>query len=212
MEKKLVLLYNDNGDIMKYPAGIKNNIQKQINYGNRGMSLEADINITNEQYLLDNKAVIYKKPTPITINQVDYKSRTDAVIKEAHFKIPSTTDYNGVYRGKYIDFEAKETKLNSFPLNNIHKHQITHLQKVGEHGGIGFLIVKFTKLDKIFLLEEKELTNFIKENERKSIPIDFFESNGYPITLKWNPRIDYLQVVDKLINKGDNSEKVDNDL
>ena len=51
-----------------------------------------------------------------------------------------------------------------------------------------------------------------QENERKSIPIDFFESNGYPITLKWNPRIDYLQVVDKLINKGDNSEKVDNDL
>lgn len=197
---------------MKYPAGIKNKLEKQINYGNRGMSLENDINVTNEQYLLNNKAIIYKKPTPITINQVDYKSRTDAVIKEAHFKIPSTTDYNGVYKGKYIDFEAKETKLNNFPLSNIHNHQITHLQKIVEHGGIGFIIVKFTTLDKIFLLEEKELTNFIKSNTRKSIPIDYFESNGYPIPIKWNPRIDYLQVVDKIINKGDKSEKMDNNL
>ena len=212
MVKKIVLLYNSNGDIMKYPAGIKNTVQKQINYGNRGMSLENDLNITNEQYLSNNKAVIYKKPTPITIKQVDYKSRVDAVIKEAHFKIPSTTDYNGVYKGKYIDFEAKETKLNSFPLNNIHNHQIIHLQRIVEHGGIGFIIVNFTTLDKIFLLEEKDLTNFIKNNERKSIPIEYFEKYGYPLSIKWNPRLDYLQVVDQLINKGDKCEKMDNNL
>lgn len=209
MVKKKVLLYNDNGDIMKYPAGIKNNINKQINYGNRGMSLENDLNITNEQYLSNNKAIIYKKPTPITINQVDYKSRVDAVIKEAHFKVPSTTDYNGIYKGKYIDFEAKETKLDYFPLGNIHAHQILHLQRIVEHGGIGFLIVKFTKFDKIFLLEEKELTNFLKTSTRKSIPMNFFEKFGYLIPVKWNPRIDYLQVVDQLINKGDKNEKMD---
>ena len=158
MEKKLVLLYNDNGDIMKYPAGIKNNIQKQINYGNRGMSLEADINITNEQYLLDNKAVIYKKPTPITINQVDYKSRTDAVIKEAHFKIPSTTDYNGIYKGRYIDFEAKETNnKTSFPLSNIHVHQLKHIEKIINHGGIAFMIIRFNLLNETYLLKGEDM-------------------------------------------------------
>ena len=91
-----------------YRTSINNKYQS---HSNRGMVLENDLNATNEYYLLNNVAVIYKKPTPITINKVDYPSRKDAVIKEAHFKIPSTTDYNGIYKGKYIDFEAKETKL-----------------------------------------------------------------------------------------------------
>ena len=56
---------------MNYPNGknkIKNN---NINYGNRGMNLEEDLNITNEYYLETNTAVIYKKPTPIVINHVN---------------------------------------------------------------------------------------------------------------------------------------------
>lgn len=194
---------------MKYPTGTKKEIQKIVNYGNRGMSLESDLNIANEQYLLNNIAVIHKKPTPITINQVDYKSRIDATIKEAHFKIPSTTDYNGVYKGKYLDFEAKETKLDAFPLSNIHNHQIKHLQKIVEHGGIGFLIVRFNKYNKTFLLEEKKLTDFLNKETRKSIPISYFEKNGYTIDTKWNPRIDYLKIIDKIISKGDKIEKRD---
>lgn len=194
---------------MKYPTGTKKQSNKTIIYGNRGMSLESDLNITNEQYRLNDIAIIYKKPTPVTINQVDFKSRKDAVIKEAHFKIPSTTDYNGIYRGKYIDFEAKETKLDYFPLQNIHKHQIEHLQKISKHGGIGFFIIMFTKYNKLFLLTEEKLTLFIKKNERKSIPISYFEENGYEIPIKWSPRIDYLNIVDRLIDKGDKGEKMD---
>ena len=138
---------------MKYPNGIKKDYINIKSHSNRGMNLENDLNDTNNYYLNNNIAIIYKKPTPITINKVDYKSRKDAVIKEAHFKTPSTTDYNGIYKGKYIDFEAKETKSEtSFPLNNIHKHQIEHLIKIYKHGGIGFIIVRFTKLNKTYLL------------------------------------------------------------
>ena len=60
-------------------------------YSNRGMGLENDLNNTNKYNLDNDIAVIYKKPTPITINKVNYHSRTDATITEAHFKIPSTT-------------------------------------------------------------------------------------------------------------------------
>ena len=80
------------------------------------MNLENDINESNAYYLEKDIAIIHKKPTPIgVVKQVANK------ITEAYFKSPSTTDYNGLYAGKYIDFEAKETKnKTSFPLNNIH--------------------------------------------------------------------------------------------
>lgn len=187
---------------MNYPSGIVKN-KKTITYGNRGMRLEGDLNATNEYYLIQNKGIIYKKPTPITINKVDYLSRRDAVIREAHFKIPSTTDYNGIYKGRYIDFEAKETKLKSFPLSNIHKHQVDHLKRIVDHGGIGFIIVSFTTEGKIFLLEENKLSSFISNNTQKSIPISYFEENGYEIKLKFNPRIDYLEIIDKIYFKGE---------
>lgn len=193
---------------MKYPNGIIKHTQNSVSYGNRGMNFESEINLTNEYYLKENKAVIYKKPTPITINRVDFKSRKDAVITEAHFKIPSTTDYNGIYKGKYIDFEAKETKLNYFPLNNIHNHQILHLKRIMEHGGIGFILVNFTKKDKIFLLPIQKLLGFIENQEKKSISIDFFETNGYLIKPKYQPRIDYLTIVDKLYFKGEDVWKI----
>ena len=129
---------------MSYQIGIKRQDYNYL-YSNRGMGLEQDINDSNNYYLVQDIAVVYKKPTPITINKVDYKSRSDAIIKEAHFKIPSTTDYNGIYKGKYIDFEAKEVKnKTSFPLSNIHSHQINHLKNITQHGGIGFIIVRFS--------------------------------------------------------------------
>ena len=188
---------------MKYPGGITSNIKKNTIYSNRGMNFEADINITNSYYLDTNKAIIYKKPTPIIINKVDYHSRKDATIKEAHFRVPSTTDYNGIYKGKYIDFEAKETKLNYFPLSNIHEHQILHLKRIIKHGGIGFILVNFTKINKIYLLPGEKLFKFIDENERKSIPIDYFEKYGYFIKPKYNPRIDYLEIIDKIYIEGE---------
>lgn len=82
-----------------------------IEYGGRGMTLEKDIELSNDYYLKHGKAVIHKKPTPVQIVNVHYPKRSKAVINEAYFRTPSTTDYNGVYNGYYIDFEAKETKI-----------------------------------------------------------------------------------------------------
>lgn len=185
---------------MQYPNGIKKKIINTNSHSNRGMNLEADLNDTNEFYRYNDIAIIYKKPTPITINKVDYKSRCDAVIKEAHFKVPSTTDYNGIYKGKYIDFEAKETKsLTSFPLNNIHKHQISHLENIYNHGGIGFIIIRFTRLNKTYLLFIENLLSFLNKEKRVSIPISYFEENAYIIKEGIRPRLDYLKIID---NKG----------
>ena len=120
---------------MNYPNKKKIINENYIYYGKRGMNLEDDINSSNKYYLDNDIAVIYKKPTPIKVVKVDYNKRINTKITEAYYEIPSTTDYNGIYKGKYIDFEAKETKSKtSFSLNNIHKHQIDHLIKVKNHG------------------------------------------------------------------------------
>ena len=190
---------------MKYPNGNKKKqrsmiTNNNISYKNRGMTLEGELNDSNEYYREIDKAYIYKKPTPIKITKVDYPSRDKAVIKEAFFTIPSTTDYNGIYKGYYIDFEAKETKSKtSFTLNNIHQHQIKHIRNTYNHGGIVFLIIRFTNLNETYLLFAKDFLEFIDKEERKSIPLEFFKEKAYLIKDTYNPRIDYLKIIDSII-------------
>ena len=185
---------------MNYPTGIKKEISNKNkitrNYKNLGMDLENDINSTNEYYISKKKAYIYKKPTPIKLVNVDYKK---GEIKEAYFERPSTTDYNGIYRGKYIDFEAKETvnKI-GFPLVNIHKHQINHIRNIVNEKGICFLIVRFIKYNETYVLMAKDFLNYIDSNNKRIVPIEYFRKYGYKINDKFIPRVDYLEIIDKL--------------
>lgn len=157
------------------------------------MTLESELNDSNKYYLENNIAVVYKKPTPVKVLK-----RVNEKIVDAYFEKPSTTDYNGLYKGKYIDFEAKETKnRSSFPLNNIHPHQIKHIENIIKNEGISFIIVRFTTIGKTFLLFGKDLLNFIKNNNRKSIPLDYFNEKGYIIKDKLNPKVDYIEIINK---------------
>ena len=170
-----------------------NNFNSKINYGNRGMILENDINETNNYYLINNIAIIYKKPTPIKILHLDYKTNK---ITNAFFETQSTLDYNGVYKGRYIEFDAKETtSKTSFPLSNIHNHQIKHIENIINNDGICFLIIRFVSLNKTYLLFGKDLINFIKNEERKSIPLSYFENNCKKVELKYSPRLDYIKII-----------------
>ncbi|WP_270179015.1 Holliday junction resolvase RecU [Alkalihalobacillus sp. CinArs1] len=176
--------------------------QKQKSYSNRGMTLEEDINKSNTYYLSVGKAVIHKKPTPVQIVNVDYPKRSAAVIKEAYFKQASTTDYNGVYKGRYIDFEAKETKnKTSFPLNNFHEHQISHMKQVIEQSGICFIILRFSTSDEVFFYDATHLFQHwteMKNGGRKSIKKEDIEKDGIKIPYTFQPRIDYMKIIDKM--------------
>lgn len=186
---------------INYPIKKEKNLT-EINYAHRGLTLEKELNESNKYYKAHNIALIYKKPTPIQIVKVDYPKRQKAVIKEAYFQAPSTTDYNGIYREKYIDFEAKEIKSKTaFPLQNIHVHQIEHLKQVIELGGIAFIIVKFTNLNKVFLLDGKLTVKLYEDylnDGSKSISIKTFIEKGHEITEKCVYTLDYLKVVDKV--------------
>ncbi|MBQ4343424.1 MAG: Holliday junction resolvase RecU [Erysipelotrichaceae bacterium] len=188
--------------MINYPNGKKiseSNVTHHISASRRGMTLEADINQTNEYYLSTDKAVIHKKPTPVQIVHVDYPKRTAAKITEAYFKVPSTTDYNGIYRGKYIDFEAKETaSKTSFPFSSIHPHQIEHLKKVLQHGAIGFFIIRFKAYDETFFVEASKIIPHYLDDQKRSLSYKWFKEEGILIPFGLSPSVHYLKVIDQL--------------
>lgn len=195
--------YRSNRDKIKVKKQVE---KKKIAYSNRGMTLEEDLNATNERYLASGEAVIHKKPTPIQVVNVDYPKRSAAKITEAYYRRASTTDYNGVYKGYYLDFEAKETKRKqSFPLNNFHEHQIKHMKDCINHGGICFIILRFSFSNRLFVLEAEELFPWWEQQfgskGRKSIPLASIEKVGFELSYGFSPRIPYLEAVDKIIKK-----------
>ncbi len=198
-----------------YPAGVKAPITSKgvkkkttekkkyslkVQAGNRGLGFEDEINKSNEYYLSKGIAVIHKKPTPIKIVKVDYSR--GAKITEAFFQEPSTTDYNGIYKGRYIDFEAKSThSKTSFPLKNIPIQQIDHLNAVLSLGAIAFFLIEIVPLNKAYLLPASYVCSFYKEKPRESIPVKDIQENGFELIEKYNPRLDYLKAVDECFFK-----------
>lgn len=179
--------------------------QSTTSFSNRGMRFEEAINASNEYYLNHGQAVIHKKPTPIQIVNVDYPRRSAAVIKEAYFKEASTTDYNGVYQGHYLDFEAKETQnKTSFPFKNFHQHQIDHMERCLAQDGICFVLLWFSQLQRCFFLDSKHLIhhwNQQKKNGKKSLPLFLIEELGIEISPKIAPRVPYLEAVDQYLRE-----------
>ena len=194
--------------MIKYPNGTKyqpsaekkrtprkGREELSLSASNRGMNLEEDINLSNEWYKEQDIAVITKRPTPVNIVKVDYSH--GARITDAYFEKQSTTDYNGVYKGRYIDFEAKNTKSKtSFPLSNIEQHQIDHLKRVIKHGGIAFFIIQFQLLNEVYLLDASFVIEFYEHGERKSIPYETFLEDGILIKQGYSPRLFYIDAVE----------------
>jgi recombination protein U len=195
------------GKLVKYPDGSVREIEdkkkkkeKDFSKSNLGSDFETEINESNDYYRLKQIAVIHKKPTPVQIVKVDYPARNKAKIVEAYYKTPSTTDYNGIYKEKYIDFEAKSCRELNFSFERIYDHQIRHLEQIDKMGGISFLIIEFSSIDEVYILPAKLLVEKYEENlngGRKSIPYDYIKDNGVVVERGFAPRLAYLKAVDK---------------
>ncbi len=188
--------------MIKYPTRKPNYVESKRDTRNRGMAFEALVDESNRHYLAHDKAVIHKKPTPVQIVGVDYPSRSQAKITEAYYRTPSTTDYNGIYKGRYIDFDVKESQsMTSFPLKNVHAHQLTHLKNVHAHGGVAFLLIYFRKRDTVHLLGCEPLATYAERAKkgRKSITYDEIVKDGYTVKCGFRPPVDYLKAVEAYI-------------
>lgn len=147
--------------------------------GLRGSTLEEFINLTNEKYLQHGLALIQKIPTPITPIEIDQKTRH---ITLAYFDQKSTVDYIGVVQGIPVCFDAKECREDTFPLANIHEHQVQFMENFEKQGGIAFLLIFYTKRDAYYYLRFEKLMEFWKRAEeggRKSFRMDELEDRYF---------------------------------
>ena len=157
---------------------------------NRGMMLESIINRTINVYKKNGIALFHKKEIPIKFSKIS-DSDGKLKIQEGRIESKSTTDYYGVYKGGFIAFEAKSTKLNSLPISNIKEHQLKYLFDVLNMGGKAFFIVCFQKYDEYFIISPDTISSL----ERKSLSIDIARKEGIKLELIYPGIIDFVELI-----------------
>src|SRR5699024_3863925 len=128
--------------------------------------------------------------------------RSAAEITEGYFQSKSTTDVNGIYRSKYIDLEATETKNKTlYPLANIREHQLTHMESILNHGGICFFMSRFTIYNETYFVPGEVVSKYWYQKEntcKKSFAYSVIKNKGHLIPFKYQARVDYLSIIDRL--------------
>lgn len=150
-----------------------------VSRGLRGSTLEELVNRTNEQYAEKKLALIQKIPTPITPVKMD---KSHHQITLAYFEQKSTVDYIGAVQGIPVCFDAKECRTDTFPLSNIHRHQVEFMQAFEEQGGIAFFLLFFSSEDLFYYLPLRLLLRFwnrMEQGGRKSFRREELEECFY---------------------------------
>ncbi len=163
--------------------------------GLRGSTLEDMINRTNEHYDELGLALIQKIPTPITPVQIDKEHRH---ITLAYFDKISTVDYIGAVQGIPVCFDAKECAADTFPLQNIHEHQMIFMDKFEKQGGISFLILYYTEKDALYYMRYREICRYWERAQKGGRKSFRFEELDPDYFIEWKhqafvPYLNYLQ-------------------
>ena len=167
--------------------------------GLRGSILEELINHCNDKYLENNLALIQKIPTPIKPITIDKETRH---ITLAYFDQKSTVDYIGVVQGIPVCFDAKECSSNTFPIQNIHDHQMEFMSNFEKQGGVAFIILYFSTYDEKYYIPFTDIMFFwnrSKEGGRKSFTYDEVNKE-YKIRSVRGIMIHYIEMIQKDLN------------
>ncbi len=143
--------------------------------GLRGSTLEELINRTNELYAKQGLCIVQKIPTPITPIKMN-EDHTQITL--AYFDQKSTVDYIGAVQGIPICFDAKECAKDTFALANIHEHQVGFMEKYEKQGGVSFIIIYYSHLERFCYVRYEHLRMLwdrMLDGGRKSFRIDELE-------------------------------------
>lgn len=168
--------------------------------GLRGSTLEDLINRTIEQYQDKGLSVIQKVPTPITPVRIEKETRH---ITLAYFDKKSTVDYIGVVQGIPVCFDAKECAVDTFPLQNIHEHQVKFMGDFEKQDGISFLLLFYSHRNEYYYMRYKEMMKFwtrALEGGRKSFTYEELNPN-YFLTLKGGYLVPFLEGIQLDLNE-----------
>ena len=160
------------------------------------ITLEELVNRTNEQYREKGLALIQKIPTPITPVRMDKENRH---ITLAYFEQRSTVDYIGAVQGIPVCFDAKECCVKTFPLANIHPHQVAFMDEFEKQKGIAFFLIYFSADNVFYYLTLRKLKEFWKRMEdggRKSFRREELDEKFY-LSGKNGFLVPYLEGIQK---------------
>lgn len=166
--------------------------------GLRGSALEEMINRTNDTYRDMKLCLVQKIPTPITPIEIDPQKRH---ITLAYFEQKSTVDYIGACQGIPICFDAKESAVDTFSLQNIHEHQVEFMKDFSLQGGVAFFLIYYTHKDLMYFMSIEEMVPFVKRSlsgGRKSIRFDELKEENF-LQKKPGILVPYLDMVDKYL-------------
>ncbi len=152
------------------------------------------INYTIEDYRVRKLALIQKVPTPITPVNIEPESRH---ITLAYFDKQSTVDYIGAVQGIPVCFDAKECKTDTFPLANVHEHQLKFMEDMEKQDGISFLLIYYTERNEVYYLPFRDLYRFWKRMEaggRKSFTFDEIDRT-YRVSLRQDLYVHFLDAL-----------------
>lgn len=171
--------------------------------GLRGSGLEDLINYTIEAYREKNLALIQKIPTPIKPIQIDKEHNH---ITLAYFDQKSTVDYIGTVQGIPVCFDAKECRTDTFPIANIHEHQVKFMADFERQGGVSFLIIQYTGRDEMYYLTYDRLAEFYErskaEKGRKSFTYEEIDKS-YRVKRDGGALVHFLPLLQKDLDRRD---------
>lgn len=159
----------------------------------KGSKLEMLINMANSEYRSADIAIVDKVPPPLKVGSVSGKN------VQAYLDKATWLDYNGIYKGHALIFDAKETEVERLPLANIADHQYEKMKSWHRHGAVAFLIVAFWLKNKnepeIYYLSYKQLASYWEHKDTggsKSIPIKYFRDHCIRIECRNGYTLHYL--------------------
>lgn len=167
----------------------------RISRGVRGTALERRIEFTNQRYCDLGLGRVDKIATPVKVIELE-----NGLITKGYFEKPSTVDFVGIIQGVFVAFDAKETEAASFPLNNIHPHQVEFMEDVTKQGGLAFVILHFKRYEEYFLLPLPLLLEYYRNEDAKRIPYKEMK-RCIPIELDDTGMLRYIDALNELVKQ-----------